>query len=97
MDQVTTEVMKRLFLTRIPCIFEVLDHLYWDEQRGRARTGMVTRASIKAGDLIHRLPIRIRQLEMTYDVFSLTADQMIELLGEEFQFEATMNKTVKSR
>mgnify|MGYP001156641630 CR=1 FL=1 len=35
LDKVTTEIMKRLYLTRIPCIFEVLDRLYWDEDRGR--------------------------------------------------------------
>jgi len=85
LDQVTAEVMKRLYLTRIPCIFEVLERLYWDEKRGRARAGIVTRAVVKPGDLIHRLPLRIRQLEMTYDLQSLTADKLIELLGDEFQ------------
>jgi hypothetical protein len=33
---------------------------------------------------MHRFPIRIRQLEKTYDLVSLTADQLIELLGDEF-------------
>lgn len=78
--------MKRLFLTRIPCIFEVLDRVYWDESRARARTGVV-QGTVKPGDLRHRFPIRIRQLEMTYDLFSLIANQLIELLGREFQFE----------
>ncbi len=85
LDKVTTEVMKRLYLTRIPCIFEVLDRLYWDPARGRARSGVVTQEKVNRGDLLHRLPLRIRQLEMTYDLFSLNADQLIELLGEEFQ------------
>ena len=40
LDKVTTEVMKRLYLTRIPCIFEVLDRLYWDESRGRLRPAL---------------------------------------------------------
>lgn len=84
LDGITTEVMKRLFLTRIPCIFEVLDRLYWDEDRGRVRAGVVSRPA-KPGDLRYRLPIRIRQLERTYDLLSLNADQLIELLGSEFE------------
>lgn len=85
LDQVTADVMQRLFLIRIPCIFEVLDFLYWDEKRGRARTGIVDPRITKPGDLRHRLPIRIRQLEKTYDLNSLKAEQLIELLGEEFK------------
>ena len=79
--------MSRLFLTRIPCIFEALDRLYWDEGRGKARAGIVDQKVVKPGDLRHRLPIRVRQLERTYDLFSLTGDQLVELLGEEFQQE----------
>jgi hypothetical protein len=85
LDQVTDRVMSRLFLTRIPCIFEALDRLYWDEGRGKARAGIVDQRVVKPGDLRHRLPIRVRQLERTYDLFSLTGDQLVELLGEEFQ------------
>jgi hypothetical protein len=85
LDQVTDRVMSRLFLTRIPCIFEALDRLYWDGERGKARAGIVDQKLVKPGDLRHRLPIRVRQLERTYDLFSLTADQLVELLGEEFQ------------
>jgi hypothetical protein len=90
LDQVTVEIMKRLYLTRIPCIFEVLERLYWDDERGRARPGIVTRASVKPGDLIHRFPIRIRQLEMTYDLQSLSADKLIQLLGDEFRQSAAV-------
>lgn len=84
-DVVTVDVMKRLFLTRIPCMFEVLDRLYWDDKRGRPRAG-ITGSKVKGGDISHRLPLRIRQLERTYDLMSLNADQLIELLGEEFAF-----------
>ncbi len=85
LDQATSEVMKRLYITRIPCVFEVLDRLYWDKNRGRIRSGVVTTERVSPGDLRHRFPIRIRQLEMTYDLQSLNADQLIELLGAEFQ------------
>lgn len=87
LDKVTTEVMKRLFLTRIPCIFEVLDRLYWDGTRGKARAGIVGQ-EVRAGNLTHRFPVRIRQLEKTYDLLSLDANQLIELLGDEFQQHA---------
>jgi len=87
LDKVTSEVLKRFYLTRIPCMFEVLDRLYWDDSRRRPRSGIVTQQKVTPGDLLHRLPIRIRQLEKTYDLFSLNADQMIELLGDEFQRE----------
>jgi hypothetical protein len=85
LDQVTVEVMKRLYLTRVPCIFEVLDRLYWDAGRGRARPGIVTQEIVRPGDLRHRLPIRMRQLERTYDLMSLSADQLLDLLGDEFK------------
>jgi hypothetical protein len=34
--------------------------------------------------LVHRLPIRIQQLEKTYDLQSVSAEQLLELLGDEF-------------
>ena len=92
LDAITADTMKRLYVTRLPCIFEVLDRLYWDEERNRVRRGVVGSTS-RAGDLTHRLPLRIRQLEMTYDLMSLSADQLIELLGKEFSF-ARHNSTV---
>lgn len=85
LDKLTEEVMKRLFLTRIPCIFEVLDRLYWDAERGRSRRGIISPGKVSPGDLIHRLPTRIRQLEKTYDLQILSADQLLELLGDEFK------------
>lgn len=85
LDQVTERVMSRLFLTRIPCMFDLLDRLYWDDSQSRPRKG-ITDMRERPGNLRHRLPIRIRQLEKTYDLMSLTADQLLELLGEEFAF-----------
>ncbi|MFM7056784.1 MAG: hypothetical protein ACKO2P_07655 [Planctomycetota bacterium] len=85
LDHLTVEVLKRLYLTRIPCIFEVLERLYWDPERRRPRPG-VTGSRMTAGNLTHRLPQRILQLEKNYDLVDLNADQLIELLGEEFWF-----------
>lgn len=86
LDKATERVMSRLYLIRIPCLFEVLDRLYWDESQGRPRSGIIDSRNVRPGNLNHRLPIRIRQLEKTYDLMSLTADQLLELLGDEFAF-----------
>lgn len=88
LDKITDHVMNRLFLTRIPCIFELLDTIYWDHENNRARKGIIDTTQVNRGDLPHRLPTRIRQLEKTYDLHSLTADQLLDLLGPEFQFES---------
>jgi len=89
LDRFTEEVFKRLYLTRIECVFEVLDRLYWDHATNRPRKGVNTPRKVIAGDLIHRFPARIRQLEKTYDLMSLSADQLLELLGEEFSHLAS--------
>lgn len=86
LDKITERVMSRLYLIRIPCIFEVLDRLYWDEAMGRPRKGIIDWKNKRPGNLNHRFPIRIRQLEKTYDLMSLTAEQLLELLGDEFSF-----------
>ncbi len=95
LDKITDQVMKRLYLTRIPCFFEVLDRIYWDDIAKRSRKGIVDTSRVAAGDLTHRLPTRIRQLEKTYDLQSLNAGQLIELLGEEFQFDTGKAKQMQ--
>ena len=95
LDKFSEDVIKRLYMKRIPCFFEVLDRLYWDEKRGRSRPGVTNFSKVTAGNLAHRLPIRIRQLEKTYDLHSLTADQLLSLLGEEFRFDADTTKQLK--
>lgn len=91
LDKVTSEVMKRLFITRVKCVFEVLDRLYWDESTGEVRSGIVGQ-TVRPGDLVHRFPIRIRQLEKTYDLVTLPADQLIDLLGAEFDFSKATSR-----
>ena len=85
LDKYNSEVFKRLYLTRIPRVFEVLERLYWDQATAQPKKGIVSSTKVVAGNLRHRFPIRIRQLEKTYDLQSLTADQLIELLGSEFR------------
>jgi hypothetical protein len=85
LDQATEKVMSKLYLTRIPCIFEVIDRLYWDPERQRVRSGVLGPWPGSPGDLRNRLPLRIRQLERTYDLVSLDAGRLLALLGDEFQ------------
>lgn len=85
LPSIIKEVFNRLFVTRIPAIFEVLHRLYLDDTTKRPRRGMFG-TKVVAGDLTHRLPTRIRQLEKNYDLMSLNADQLIRLLGPEFAF-----------
>lgn len=92
LDKLTTEVFKRLYLTRIPCLFELLDRLYWDSANSRPAKGIVSPNKVSAGDLMHRFPTRIRQLEKTYELQSLDADQLLEILGEEFQQRAATSQ-----
>ena len=89
LDGPTEKTFASLSLVRIPAAFEVLDRLYWDDRRHRPRKGIVNKAvDSKPGDLNNRLPRRLDQLELTYDLASLDADGLIRLLGEEFsQFD----------
>ena len=92
LDKFTQDVLKRLYLTRIDCIFEVLDRLYWDRKLDRPRRGANSPRKVVAGDLVHRFPTRIRQLEKTYDLLSLSADQLINLMGDEFaQYDVSVS------
>jgi hypothetical protein len=89
-DSITDEVIKNETLRRIPCIFEVLDRIYWDETRQKVRK-RVSGPGVRKGDLRNRFVKIIRQLDKTYDLQRLNAVQLIELLGDEFNFPR--NKT----
>ncbi len=84
LGSVTEKIMRRLFLTRIDAIFEVLDRLYYDEKREKVKRGLADTTRRK-GDMLNRLPRRIQQLQRTYDLNVVNADRLIELLGPEFQ------------
>jgi hypothetical protein len=86
-DRVTRFIMNKLFIIRIPCIFEVLDSVYWDDTTQKARKN-ITGSVVRRGDLSNRFPRVIRQLEKTYDLQSLDTKQLIDLLGEEFDFSS---------
>jgi hypothetical protein len=99
MPKVVSEISGRLALTRIKALPTLLDILYWDPNTRRQKPGAVNPRAVSPGDLMHRLPARIKQLEMTYDLVDLTADQLLSLLGDEFRYWAVGQrppKTVKN-
>jgi len=85
MPKVVSEISGRLALTRIKALPYLLDTLYWDPKTRRQKPGAVDPRTVREGDLMHRLPARVKQLEMTYDLVDLTADQLLNLLGDEFR------------
>jgi hypothetical protein len=72
----------RLFLIRIPAVAEAVDRLYFDHDKGKPKP-QITSAR-RRGNFRSRLPLRVQQLSLTYDVAGMSADQLIESLGEEF-------------
>jgi len=72
----------RLYVIRAPSIAETVERLYFDSQTGGPKRGATSER--RKGNLRSRLPIRVAQLQLTYDVEGMTADQLIEALGDEF-------------
>lgn len=85
MPKVVSEISGRVSLTRIKALPALLDKLYWDSKAKKQKPGAVSPQVVTPGDLMHRLPTRIKQLEMTYDLVDLTAEQLLNLLGDEFK------------
>jgi hypothetical protein len=87
-------VVSRLGLMRIRGLPALLDCLYWDRDKRRPKPGITDATTSRPGDLYHRLPARIRQLEVTHDLTNLSAKQLLNLLGDEFkQWAAAPVKT----
>ena len=83
LDKFTELAFRRLSYTRLPNMPEVIDRIYFDVSKNQPRTGTAFGGSDT--DFGTRFPRRLDQLELTYDLHSLSADRLIELLGPEFQ------------
>lgn len=62
-------------------LIEAIDILYWDAKRGRPKRGATT--SSRAGNL-RRLIAVLQQLDFNYDLYGMTAPEILELLPSEF-------------
>ena len=79
------QTMSKLYLLRYPAVREIIDRLYYDERLKRPKRGILPqKRAMKQGDLRNRLPLRVAQLQRTYDVAGLDSDQLLRLLGPEF-------------
>jgi hypothetical protein len=85
LNQIVQAVATRMLLSRLKATGDLVDLLYRDPVTGKQKPGVVDPRTVRSGDLRHRLPARIRQLEVTHDLTDLTAEQLLNLLGDEFR------------
>jgi|GEM_PF-2006165 len=97
LTQIVQEVSTRILLFRLKGLYRLMDLLYRDPSTGKPKKGIVDTRVVKPGDVRHRLPARIRQLEVTHDLTNLTAEQLLNLLGDEFRQWAVVPTAPASR
>jgi len=85
------EISAHLSVARIKSVFDLIDVLYWDRKAARIKRGAVS-STPRSGDLRNRFFLRLAQLELTHDLTDLTAEQLLALLGAEFQAWASPPK-----
>ena len=71
----------RQFIISHRNIVEVIHRLYWDPRRGKPRSGAQSR---RRGGNIRRFVKVIQQFELTYDIYSMSSERILELLPDEF-------------
>lgn len=81
---IVEQTMSRLYLIRIPAACEAIELLYYDEAADRPKRGITNKVP-RRGDLRNRFPRRLEQLGMTYDIGSMSGEELIMLLGPEFR------------
>jgi hypothetical protein len=77
------QTASRLFLVRVPAIRHAMDLLYVNPVTGQMKKGALGEA--RPGNIRKRLPIRVRQLSRTFDIYAVDGEGLIGLLGSEFQ------------
>lgn len=85
LNRIVQDIVTRMLLSRLRGIGDLVDMLYRDPVTGRAKAGAADPRTVVPGDLCHRLTARIRQLEVTHDLTNLNAEQLLNLLGDEFR------------
>ncbi|MCI0361142.1 MAG: hypothetical protein L0211_21895 [Planctomycetaceae bacterium] len=85
------QLASRMQIITNRALIEAVDRLYFDakaEGGGRPKRGALTRS--RAGNL-RRLVAVIQQFDLTYDLYAMSADEIIELLPKEFGRWAASN------
>lgn len=77
-------------------LIEAIDILYWDAKRGRPKRGATTASR---GGNLRRLIAVLQQLDFNYDLYGMTAAEILELLPNEFDGwkPATSRESEKGR
>ena len=76
------QMMSRQYYLSCRGVIEGASLLYWDEERKTFKKGCTTQNSKGS---VHRLVSWLQQIELTYDVYSLTSEQLLELMPAEFE------------
>ena len=79
-DFIEQLVSRQNIITNKPLI-EAFDRLYWDKKLNRPKTGAQSRG--KTGNF-RRLRLFIQQVDLTYDLHAMSADDILALLPSEY-------------
>lgn len=71
---------RREFMTNRGLV-QAIDKLFWDEKKNKPRAGMTSES--RAGSLRRFIAV-VQQLDVTYDLHGMSAEQILALLPEEF-------------
>ena len=75
------QLASRQFIISNPSLIEVASRLYWDKSKDFPKRGAQSRN--RPGN--HRRLIKVfAQFELTYDIYSMTSDEILSLLSTEF-------------
>ena len=77
----TEQLASRQDIITNKALIEVTDRLYWDGRRRGPKTGATDRHRL--GN-VRRLVRVIQQLDLTYDLYAISPDEISRLLPEEF-------------
>jgi hypothetical protein len=81
-----SDVEEQLFgvqeFIQVPKALAAANLLYFDEAAGEPKRGITNR---KKGGTIRRLREVLQQLDMTFDIFAMEADEIVALLPSEFE------------
>ena len=76
------QMMARQYYLSCRGVIEGASSLYWDQEKETFKKGCTTKDSKGS---VHRLISWLKQIELTYDVYSLSSDQLLELMPAEFE------------
>ncbi|MDI6854372.1 MAG: hypothetical protein QME75_12305 [Deltaproteobacteria bacterium] len=95
--QITEDISARQYFLGCRGVIEAAGHLYYDPLRNSPKRGAA--AKYRSGT-VRRFGIVLKQFERTYDLFSLSRQQVLELLPREFdrfRVEEEMKEEEKKR